>query len=380
MEVKKVYIIRNCYEPNIASINRSLAFSKGYGELGVDTKVVFVFPNYKKDRVEQSFLNVEFLYLWEKYCPSNKYLRNVFLRFALLLFVLRLKKDDTVLLYGTINPWYLFCLKRNIRIYNEITEHPRIHTERNGLVGKIQYWLFGKFCRRIDGVMPITPSLSEFFVDEFGIAREKVQTINMIVDSTRFDSVRGDKRKSTIAYCGTISEKKDGISDLLKAFQIVLTRYKDATLTLIGDFESSVTRENVYALLKTLKIENNVLITGMISADEMPVFLSEAKVLALSRPQNMQAKYGFPTKLGEYLMTANPVVITDVGDFRLYLKDREDIVYAAPDNFTDFADKLLWVLDNYDQAKIIGMKGRQVALDSFNYRIEAEKVLDFIFK
>ncbi|GAA4444672.1 hypothetical protein GCM10023091_35240 [Ravibacter arvi] len=247
-------------------------------------------------------------------------------------------------------------------------------------MGKIQYWLFGKFCRRIDGVMPITPSLSEFFVDEFGIAREKVQTINMIVDSTRFDSVRGDKRKSTIAYCGTISEKKDGISDLLKAFQIVLTRYKDATLTLIGDFESSVTRENVYALLKTLKIENNVLITGMISADEMPVFLSEAKVLALSRPQNMQAKYGFPTKLGEYLMTANPVVITDVGDFRLYLKDREDIVYAAPDNFTDFADKLLWVLDNYDQAKIIGMKGRQVALDSFNYRIEAEKVLDFIFK
>lgn len=376
--MRKLYIIRDCYVPNIASINRTLALARGYGELGVQTEVVFIFPNYEKDKVKAKFLNVSFNYLWEKYCPENKYLKHLLCRLFLMRFILKLQANDTVILYGTINPWYLFFINMKIKIYNEITEHPSVHTEPYGFIGKIQYWAFKKFCQRINGVLPISPSLSNFFVNEFGIKKNKVCTINMIVDSTRFEYIGNIEKKNTITYCGTISESKDGISDLLKAFKIVSEENENLTLKLIGGFENAVTRENVHDFIRSLGIQNKVIITGVISADQMPLLLSEAKILVLSRPQSKQAQYGFPTKLGEYLMTANPVVITDVGDFNVYLKDKEDVIYTQPNNYNDFANKLLWVLDNYERAEKIGMNGKTVALTCFNYKVEAQKVLNFI--
>ena len=44
-------------------------------------------------------------------------------------------------------------------------------------------------------------------------------------------------------------------------------------------------------------------------------------MLVLARPDNIQAKGGFPTKLGEYLATGNPVVVTKVGEIPNYLID-----------------------------------------------------------
>lgn len=376
--MSKLYVLRDVYIPGTAPINRSLALAKGYGELGVSTEVVFIFPNYEKEKVQESFLNVTFTYLWERYYPRNKYLKHLFCRFFLLKFILKLSENDAVILYGTKNPWYLFLFNRKIRIYNEITEHPYVHTEKNGFIGKIQYWLFKKFCQQSNGVFPITKSLKTFFEEEFGVRKENICTINMIVDSTRFDNVLLKEKKNMITYCGKISERKDGISDLLKAFKIVSEKHKDIKLNLIGFFQNKTTQDNVYNLITKLDINERVLFTGMVQANEMPLLLLEAKVLVLARPQSKQAQYGFPTKLGEYLMTENPVVITDVGDFREYLRDKEDIIYTQPDNAVDFADKLLWVLDNYEQAIKIGVNGKKVALNSFNYKIEAQKVLSFI--
>ena len=53
----------------------------------------------------------------------------------------------------------------------------------------------------------------------------------------------------------------------------------------------------------------------------MPKYLCNAKLLALARPDSIQAQGGFPTKLGEYLATGRPVVVTKVGEIPDYLED-----------------------------------------------------------
>ena len=62
-------------------------------------------------------------------------------------------------------------------------------------------------------------------------------------------------------------------------------------------------------LVKELNLEEKVIFTGAVPYTDVPQLLIDAEILALDRPDNKQAKYGFPTKLGEYLMTGNPVVI-----------------------------------------------------------------------
>lgn len=378
--MRVLYVLNDYYNPNTATTNRIIAFAKGFGELGIKTRVVFVLPNKDRAKVDEKFVNVEFIYIWEKIKADNKYFKHIYCRISLLKFFFRLKKGETVIFYNAMTYlWYALC-KKDIKIYHERTERPDFFISGKGLLRRTNVWFYKKCCQRVHGLFAISPSIGDFFVNEFGVRRENVHIINMIVDSSRFTNTLVNNKKNTIAYCGVISEKKDGISDLLKAFKIVSELYEDIILTIIGDFENNSTQNVVSDLLKSLKLVDKVYITGVVSASQMPLLLSEAKILVLSRPQNEQAQYGFPTKLGEYLMTSNPVVITNVGDFKLYLTDKRDVVFAAPDNPKDFAEKILWVLDNYEKGQRIGLNGKKIALNSFNYRIEAQKVLNIVFE
>lgn len=375
----KLYIIRDTFQPNTAPLNRFLAFAKGYGELGMDVKVVFFFPNKDLIKVDEQFDNVEFIYLYGNRKFKNKYLRFLTTRLYLILFFLRLRKNDVVILYGMIHYLWIFRLRKDIKLYHEQTESPDVIGRNYGFIGNIKHKFYLRTCKKIDGLFVISPSLKDYFVNEVGVREEKVHIINMVVDLSRFDNLKVKTKSNTIAYCGTISEHKDGISCLIKSFAKVIEHQNNITLTLIGGFENQKTEQNVLHLIKDLNIENKVILLGTVSADEMPIHLCAAKILALSRPKNKQAQYGFPTKLGEYLMTGNPVVITQVGDFDKYLQDKKDVIFSRPDDIDDFANKLLWTLDNYQQAKMIGKNGKQVAIKSFNYKIESRKVLQIIF-
>ena len=131
-------------------------------------------------------------------------------------------------------------------------------------------------------------------------------------------------------------------------------------------------------LVKELNLEEKVIFTGAVPYTDVPQLLIDAEILALDRPDNKQAKYGFPTKLGEYLMTGNPVVITHVGDIPLFLTDNETALIAAPDNEISFAEKLIWALENPAEAKDIGIQGRQLAMKCFNGTIEGNKIMQII--
>lgn len=107
----------------------------------------------------------------------------------------------------------------------------------------------------------------------------------------------------------------------------------------------------------------------------MPQILKNATVLALDRPDSLQAQCGFPTKLGEYLLTENPVVVTKVGDIPLFLKDGETALLAEERNPYEFSSKLLWALDHPAEAIEIGKAGAQVAMREFNYLNETKRLL-----
>ncbi len=110
----------------------------------------------------------------------------------------------------------------------------------------------------------------------------------------------------------------------------------------------------------------------------MPILLINAEILALARPDNIQAKGGFPTKLGEYLATGNPVVITDVGEHTEYLTDGESAYISNPDNPTHFAEKLLQASKDLIISNKIGLNGKKIATQFFNNQIQSEKLYHFL--
>ena len=379
MKDKKLILI-SCYHPNSASTNRFLAFVKAYGELGIDTKVYFVELNQKYERVQDKYENVEFVYVLSKFRTKNKYIRFLVTLLSVFYLLFKIEKDSKVIVYGLSDFLRLISYRKDFEIYHERTEHPDVVGRRKGIIGKFLHKQYLKSLKKIDGLFVISPSLKEYFVEEIKLEEKKVHIINMIVDSSRFNWLESIDKENTISYCGTISIKKDGILDLINSFSIVARKDSDITLTLIGDFQNSDTKNIVHKLIDDLSIRDRIIFKGNIDSSLMPYMLSKSKILALARPYSKQAKYGFATKLGEYLLSDVPSVITNVGDFKYYLKDMHDIIFAEPDNQNDFANKLLWVLDNYEESKLIAKNGIDTANKSFNYMIEAKKVINVIFK
>ena len=98
----------------------------------------------------------------------------------------------------------------------------------------------------------------------------------------------------------------------------------------------------------------------------------------LARPNSIQAQFGFPTKLGEYLMTAKPVVVTSTGEIPCYLQDNEHAYIALPDDDISLSEKLREALRFPDKSLTIGRNGKKQALKYFNNKHETKKILDFI--
>ena len=369
------YLASGLYSPNTAPTNRIMAYVKALSDLGCDTEVVFFFPDNRHEKACQRYPHISFKYLWEKFYIDIPKLRVLFIRHNISRFKRQLKKGDIVYVYGFPDLVKALSSIKDIKVFSEITEHPQA-----SFVNFIKHTTIEEYLEsvtKIEGVVTISNALKQYLIEQ-GCEWERVHIINMTVDKTRFENVQKKESEPYIAYCGTATNTKDGVDQLIKAFAIVVKTHPNYKLYIIGSTPSKKERFGNLELVKELEVENNVVFTGVVSSQEMPHMLKNAEILALDRPNNLQAKYGFPTKLGEYLLTGNPVVVTRVGDIPLFLENGKSALIAEPENPRDFAEKICWAIENPEEARCIGARGRQVAESSFDSMIETKKLVSII--
>ncbi len=355
----------------MASTNRIMAYVKALSLFGVETQVLFFLPDKTHSKVKDSYPHIQFSYLWDRYYINLPRLNKISLRFYIKRFVRNLNTSDKVFVYGFPDLVVALANREDISVFAETTEHPSASFYSFIKGTSITSYLHA--CVSCSGIIVISNGLRDFFV-ESGCAVSKVHVVNMIVDEGRFSGIKKIEGKPYIAYCGSASNNKDGVDQLIKAFAIFSKKHPEYKLYIIGITPSKKQRFDNFALTRELGIESKVLFTGVVTSESMPQLLKNANILALDRPDNLQAKYGFPTKLGEYLLTGNPVVLTRVGELASFLKDKESAVFAEPNNPQDFADKLCWAAEHIEESRLIGENGKRIAELYFNYIVETKKL------
>lgn len=364
-------ILSRCYKPGSAPSNRLLSFLRGFDNLGVHVRVIFAYPNREFAKITESYHNIDIEYLWQNDKPVGrirKYIRSVF-RIAKL--SMQLKKGTRVFLVDEQTYLPFLTFNNRLRIFHERTENPE-------LINKLPFGLqniYYRSCKKTKCIFCISNALSNFFKEK-GVSQTAI--INMTVDPERFNIEKQNQQDKYIAYCGTVSNDKDGVDILLRSFAKISHKYPQIKLYIIGSCPKTSEFNSNMRLIEELDIKDNVILTGPIPYSKMPKLLKNAHVLALARPESLQATYGFPTKLGEYLLTGNPVVITSVGDIPRFLKHKNSALLCKPNSVEDFAHNLEWVLEHYEEALKIGENGREVALKEFNVMNEAVKIYNII--
>lgn len=365
--MKKIYIYSGYFEYGSASCNRLLAYAKGFNSLGYESEIVAYDVYRMREYREQSVII-------NRLCPNkitNKYLRFLIGRCRLILHLLKRNKRDYLMIYSPGLDLFAFLLTRRTNVRVEITECPEV--VKPFLIPLcLYYWLL----RRIKGMFVISNNLKDFFVSK-GIKESNIHIINMIVDTSRFESV---ERKKTVepylAYCGLVSKTKDGVDGLLQSFSIYHKKFPDRKLKIIGRFLEGCSKNDFDDFINDNQLGGVVEFTGIIPPSEMPTILSNAEMLLLDRPNNKQAFYGFPTKLGEYLSTRKPVVVTDVGNIGLFLKNKVNAILVNPDSPEDFSEGMIWCSENPEKAQEIGEMGFEAAKYFFNSINESNKIID----
>lgn len=373
--MSRFYILTESYCPNSAATNHLLSFIRGFSELDISLQLVFLLPDEKFSRLENTYPNIEIKYLWSNQLSKNKLMMHIYKHLQYGKKYFSFKKGDTVLVLGMSAYIPLLTKRKGVRIFHERTEHPDVvKSTRFGFQKKA----YLKSLKECAGLFVISNPLKHYFANCCGVDEKKICIINMVVDSTRFEAIKKDESiEPYIAYCGNASNTKDGVDLLIKAFKILHDKVGNIKLYIIGNAPRKESDNS--QLVKELELESSIVFTGVIPSEKMPQLLTDAIMLALARPQNLQNTCGFPTKLGEYLLTGNPVVITRVGDIPLFLKDKESALISECGDIQAFANNLLWVINHPEESIHIGYNGKRIAMESFNYKRETLKMANFMF-
>lgn len=370
-----INILLRTYSPNIAEINRTMAYIRNCSKLSCRVNVFFLWPSNYRVLEELPFVTFHYIedeFTFTRFRIINVILQKIYLRF----FRSNFKSGDIIYIYG--QPEVLHCMSRrkDLHIYNEITEHPLAIGYRNPLTS-VSWSTYYRDCSRIEGMFVISKELKSFFVSQ-GVQYNRIHIINMIVDPDRFAGLLKQPSEPYIVYCGVVYNNKDGVDNLIKAFSIVSMKYPTYKLYIVGPIPNETDNSVIFNLIKEYNLIDKVILTGQIPTTQMPQILINATICALARPSGLRAQAGFPTKLGEYLLSHNPVVVTDVGDISDFLIDRESAIIVPPDDVNLFAEGLLWLIEHPNEASKISNSGYQVAIRDFNAEVETRKLLDIM--
>jgi len=373
--------------------NRLLGICRGLNENGHTTEVHQYAPsklNFKENhRKSQIYNDVRILNHAWRWSPARNKIRQltglffgIWLTFFAVLKSNRKEKIQFLFVnstktYTLIIFWFASKLI-GARLGRDLNEYPD-YILSPAKYNKLSKWYkIQTNYKWFDVIFFISHNLTEYYKPMLKKSAKSL-LLPMTVDMNRFPKAATNHTEAKfITYCGDLSQSKDGVFTLLHAFSIIIREFPELVLKLVGKNNDAKHMNSLHNLLTTLGIEKQTILTGFLPSDQIPGELYNSRLLVLSRPANIQSQGGFPTKLGEYLATAVPVVLANVGEISIYLQDEVNAYIAEPDHPELFANAMLKALRNPEQAKRVGIAGRTAAMQHFSHHSQGKLISDFV--
>ena len=185
-----------------------------------------------------------------------------------------------------------------------------------------------------------------------------------------------NKKPFNIGFTGTIDIKKENLDIFFSALQKISNKGYDIVFNLYGDISKL---NDLHSLVELYNLDNVVKYHGRIEHSLISSVLARQDLLVLPRANTPQNKYGFSTKLSEYLVSGVPVLVTDVSDNLVYLKPNRDCLLAIFDSPDSFSEKIQALIINYeDAAKNLANNAFIAANNNFNYLAHSKRFKSFL--
>lgn len=259
---------------------------------------------------------------------------------------------------------------------------PIAWTDKKGLKYKVVYWL-----DRLTAGIPIhwianAQALADSHIRTLGITQKKISVVyrgravpvlpqpqSVPAPHVGGSPQTGISIKNFISY-GRLLERK-GFQDAIQAFDQVLKKYPDCTLTIFGE---GPFRKNLEALIQEKGLHNSVFLPGKIS-NPMDLLISGLSKYPKSEIRNLTSFHcflfpswyeGFSGALVEAMMAGMPIIASDIPMNLEAVTDQKSALVFPVQSIESLKDRMNRAIENPSQMEVLGREARNVAIERFN--------------
>ena len=393
----KVFIVTGEPFPNgMAAVSRIKCYARAIIEGGVECEVVV----YRRTEISKSkVLNTEvngvdsgipYHYVSSKTIrDANRYIRFMrdkldlnraykYLRLNIkrgdVLFLFMARPIETMMMFMKIaNQNGAFCVR-------DLCELPYVTGVENEKTIFLRRAILGTQFPHLDGIMSISSALMNL-AKTYTQPSCKHLLVPIMVDYDYYGAITKRKNNSVpyIFHAGTLSQQKDGILGMIEAFGIAKQKLgMPIKYILTGAVSQSSHPDELRDLISRYDLEDSLEFVGHLNRAQIKKYLNEASLVISNRPKSKQDYYGFSTKLGEYLASGTPLLLTNWGEAVNWLENGKSAYVTEPENTLALANAIIHVFSNPEESRRIGAAGKDVCRKCFDYHNWSKPLVDFL--
>lgn len=247
------------------------------------------------------------------------------------------------------------------------------------LFDSMTYILIEAFIPFFDGLIVISTNLEKYFNPlNANIIRIPILSDVSIAENISFKAYT-NTAPFKIGFFGSISYKKEGFDIFYQSIHELINEFPNIEVHLFGPINNNEKVELLKAYPTQLGFMNKLIYHGVIDQSILMPEIRKMNLLILPRTFNEQTRYGFSTKLSEYLVSGVPVLVTNVSDNGLYIKDGINGYLIEPGNSTLMKAKILYVIkENTKAHNLLVNSAYHTATKEFYYLNYSTKLYNFL--
>lgn len=280
---------------------------------------------------------------------------------------------------------YFILLKKRIVFYelNEVKKYsPAFHEPQSikkikyaikTLVFKSKFIIMDYLMRFYEGLVCISTNI-ETYGKKYNKNTIYIPILtNPEIEPELSSTVYERKNTINIGFSGSIVPSKE---NLFQFIDVVIKAHENGhkvTFNLCGNGS----KKDIKRLAK--KESDIVIYHGNLDEKELSSFLLQQDILVLPRGFTLQNKYGFSTKLSDYLNHKKVILCTDISDNSLYIKNGFNGFVVKPDDMEMMYERLVYIIENFSTIKeAIIENAFQTSREKFDYRLYEKSLQLFL--
>lgn len=235
---------------------------------------------------------------------------------------------------------------------------------RGRILNRLKKWVL----KRANAVSVVSEAMKQHCVERQYARNVIVQSMGADLDSL-FVPGDGQLNREGLVYVGRLVEVK-GVDQLIRAMALLVKRFPDLGLTIVGD---GPLRDELGNLAARLDLQNNIRFSGAVLHEDVPRFLRAAAIFVLPSRQE-----GLGLVAVEAMGCGCAVVASDLPSVRDAVIDGKTGLTANAANPEDLAEKITRLLLDEELRNTLANAGRRHAVDHFAWKTVGQRYTELL--